>query len=812
MAVINPKQLKISVPDTVNSILERSLKNGEGWVVSKTYDKEKDMSFYLLPGLYIRNLSGANLTDETSGKLDNGLNSGAIQYVIYPGDRRAGYIPILFDRDTKFYFEEQLQELLSSKNINWYIFKVPIDVDIDDNERVGSEMVKDVAHDNEPITIGYDEIETTLRKMGRVDEDTRGSMFDDSVEADARERKKIEEELANEKKENIDIEQNVDKDSLDRRIENIKQNVDDDSEEETEETNDEDESDTDDDDLISDLDDSPPVSNNDTLAGLFDNEDVILPDNNESIETENVGSLNMFDDPIETDDQSDVQKDEETKATVSKDESYNEYKNHPEDLQKVLDRIKLPMFKPFLGEHLSDETREQMNHFIDNINENIKSLESNIKDKAITLYENDMNGSYEVVKNHLDPEKGDDFIRERYQNIQKQINDFHDKADQKATEYHKQLQEDFDGPQYEAYKEEILATLYQKFKDEYYGERVLLPTEEFEEKQKAEAEDKAREVRNEFDDWRSNLETTAITADQERAINHVKSSANEEIEKAMSQINEYRMSLEKQKNTLQSQDIAQRSAESFKAKLQDEAVQAVIQQIADQYGPEVAQQAKQLDEFKQKLHDEQQASASKDEELKHKEQLAKERAERERRQIEDEKRELERKRREFEEERQRIYQNQGVLSSYQQPVVQQAPQVPQQTNESNTTQNSEKLKGFGEKKLTPAKKTAVGIVGGLILVGGGVYAGHELYDMGSHDYAGKEEKVKQQQQADVVKQSSDDTPYLDDGNVSVPKDDYAKGDQLKYQDKKYDVENVSKNMLKIKAPNGDEFQVPIKNK
>lgn len=85
--------------------------------------------------------------------------------------------------------------------------------------------------------------------------------------------------------------------------------------------------------------------------------------------------------------------------------------------------------------------------------------------------------------------------------------------------------------------------------------------------------------------------------------------------------------------------------------------------------------------------------------------------------------------------------------------------------------------------------------------------------MGSHDYAGKEEKVKQQQQqADVSKQSSDDTPYLDDGNVSVPKDNYAKGDKLEYQDKKYDVENVSKNTLKIKAPNGDVFQVPIKNK
>ena len=143
MAVINPKQLRISVPQEVNSMLEKSLKHGEGWIVSKMHDRDENKEFYVLPGLYIRNLSEANITDETAGKLDNGLNSGSITYVVYPNDRRNGFIPIVFDKDTKFYFEEQLQELFESDQVLWYLYKVPVDVDSDNNERVGAEMIRD---------------------------------------------------------------------------------------------------------------------------------------------------------------------------------------------------------------------------------------------------------------------------------------------------------------------------------------------------------------------------------------------------------------------------------------------------------------------------------------------------------------------------------------------------------------------------------------------------------------------------------------------------------------------------------------------
>ena len=58
---------------------------------------------------------------------------------------------------------------------------------------------------------------------------------------------------------------------------------------------------------------------------------------------------------------------------------------------------------------------------------------------------------------------------------------------------------------------------------------------------------KAREIRNDFDDWRANLEETTITADQQRAINHVKSTVNNDIQESMNQLEEYRVKLEKEK-------------------------------------------------------------------------------------------------------------------------------------------------------------------------------------------------------------------------------------------------------------------------
>lgn len=807
MAVINPKQLRISVPQEVNSMLEKSLKHGEGWIVSKMHDRDEDKEFYVLPGLYIRNLSEANITDETAGKLDNGLNSGSITYVVYPNDRRNGFIPIVFDKDTKFYFEEQLQELFESDQVLWYLYKVPVDVDSDNNERVGAEMIRDTRGSNEPITIDYDEIESKLRQYGRVNADTRDEMFDTSVEETDRKNKELEEQLLNEKKDYLDFKQNVDKKSIDQRVEDIEQNVDDDHQEE-DNIEDVDSEETVDDNLNEE---PPEMDENQTLAGLFD--DVIVPeDENESIESENLGSLDMFD---ETDNDNLDNNDTTDNETIKTDETYDKYKNQPEDLQKLLDKIRLPRFETFVGKYLEDETRDQINHSIATFNSSIEALENNIKDKAITLYESDMNDSYKTVKEYLDTEKGDSFVRERYNAIEDEINQLREDAKQKSQDYLRELEDDFNNRQYEAYKAEILAQLPQKFKDEYYGERVLLPSEDFEMKQNEEAETKAREIRNDFDDWRANLEETTITADQQRAINHVKSTVNNDIQESMNQLEEYRVKLEKEKNTLQSQDHAKRMAKEFEDRLKEESVQNVLAAIEAQYGPQIAEQAKNLKSLKEKQEKEKESYELNEQKLKHEYQLKEEELKRKTEALNKESMDLERKRQLMEEQQQR--------QLYQQPIVQpqyqkQEPVKEVETQKSDNTSSKEKAKGFGEKKLTLGQRIATGVFGGLLLLGFGGFAGYEIYDLGHHDYATQEQKLQQQVNNDNTNKStnnsndsSDSLPYLNDGNVSVPKDNYSKGDKIEYKDKQYDIESVTKDRLEVKDSNGKEYQVPIKD-
>ena len=79
---------------------------------------------------------------------------------------------------------------------------------------------------------------------------------------------------------------------MNQRVEDIEQNVDDDDDHQEEDnTENVDSEETVDDDLNEE---PPEMDENQTLAGLFD--DVIVPeDENESIESENLGGLDMFD-------------------------------------------------------------------------------------------------------------------------------------------------------------------------------------------------------------------------------------------------------------------------------------------------------------------------------------------------------------------------------------------------------------------------------------------------------------------------------------------------------------------------------------
>ena len=52
MAVINPKQLEFQY-HKVNSMLEKSMKHGEGWIVSKMHDRDEKKKSFMFYRVYI---------------------------------------------------------------------------------------------------------------------------------------------------------------------------------------------------------------------------------------------------------------------------------------------------------------------------------------------------------------------------------------------------------------------------------------------------------------------------------------------------------------------------------------------------------------------------------------------------------------------------------------------------------------------------------------------------------------------------------------------------------------------------------------
>ena len=827
MAVINTKQLRISVPHGVNSMLEKSLKDGEGHIVSKMYDEKLGKSFYVLPGLYARNISEANLSDETAGRLDNGLASNSIKYVVYPNDRRNGYIPIVLDRDTRFYFEEQLHDLLTNGRLNWYLFKVPTDTDSDNNERAGSEMIYESKEDNQPLEIRYEDIEKYLRSYGKVNDNKSSNMFDEDIEREEREQKALEQQQKEQEIDRLDIKQNVNSDIENKDVSSIKQNVDeesfDDSEQDdTDSTNQNEKTENDDNDMINDEYQDVSSTNSDTLAGIFDTpsstESTESTEQNDvfdtSIDTNVTDSLDMFDTPTSDNESDKLQKEsvetsDNDNESIKTDESFDKYKNHPKELQELLDKIKLPKFEPFTAENLSEESRNEINYAVDNINKKIEAQENNIKDKVIENYESDMNLSYETTKQQLDVLNGKEFVQTRYKELQELINQYENEATLSSEKKLKELEDDFFNRQFEEYKAQILAELPQKFKDEFYGERVLLPSEEFKDEQLKIAGNKSQTARDEFDDWKNNVEITALTTDKARAINHVKRIVNDEHKAFINNdIMSYKKDLEKQKYQLLTRDRINENAKRFENRLEEESLQKITKQIAERYGIQAADQESQISKFKKQLDQEREKYESEREKEKHEIKLQKERLDRENS-------ELERRKAELDREKNNFHQH----SVYQQPVVPMQSVSQQPENQTNTeTASKEQDEEKTKKKPSKLKNGIIGCLAALGLLGVGGYVGHDISENNNDD--------QQQQQTQQTDTSSNDqnnnsnktdntnekTPYLDDGNVSVPKNDYVEGDKLQYKDKEYDIEKVSDSTLNVKDSDGNKFRVPVKEK
>ena len=159
MAVFDVKSFNPSEPFSLYSDLNMHVNMGESYATSElTTDEGK---YYLLGGLDVNNLNEAGLSEETIGRLTNALDAANIKYALFPGDQRNGYLPLILDKKARAYIETELNEILENQYIHWYIFKLPTDIDPDDNERSGSEIVRN-KEDNEKMTIAYNDIATYL--------------------------------------------------------------------------------------------------------------------------------------------------------------------------------------------------------------------------------------------------------------------------------------------------------------------------------------------------------------------------------------------------------------------------------------------------------------------------------------------------------------------------------------------------------------------------------------------------------------------------------------------------------------------------
>ena len=77
-----------------------------------------------------------------------------------------------------------------------------------------------------------------------------------------------------------------------------------------------------------------------------------------------------------------------------------------------------------------------------------KHLKIILKDKAITLYESDMNDSYKIVKEYLDTEKAIHLFVNDIKQLKMKLTNCVKDAKQKSQDYLQELEDDFNNRQY----------------------------------------------------------------------------------------------------------------------------------------------------------------------------------------------------------------------------------------------------------------------------------------------------------------------------------------------------------------------------
>lgn len=582
MSSFSIKKLEPSEPLTLYSDLDKSIEFGESYATS-VQESEQYGKVYYLGGLEVYNLNTVNLSEETIARFYNALESGNIYYAVFPNDQRKGRLPLVLNKKTRA-FIETLPELVNNPKLKWYLYKLPGNIDPDNNERRGSDFVTD-SNENE-ITLTYEEIAEHIDSYGMVNEQEKSNTFlsDEEVEA---------EETINADEDN---KKDDTKKSKKSNTETTKEN------ESSESKNDETEENS-----VNSKAEKPssqPRTDNETPSsesefekmmledgededGDFENEvsyeEVFAnPENNQTSDENNQTNSESTSqqqenntEEIKDTEHMDIANIQNNNTKQSNDSSQvserilisnrtKQYIQLPSIVKEIINEISLPKFTEYPTNNVHDVTSNTMKKEVNDSNERIKEIENSIKREAAQIYRDAMNQSYLAISSELDTQTGNETVRELYQKYEQEKANLDQDFDQDIIDKKKQLEDIFYGEAFERYKEEINAQIEKWYNNERYDQDVTQPLDEYKRKRKEDYENRKLEKTSDYNEWLKKVEDKAIGQDQQEAIKRMNTFISNKMNESLTHIENLQRRMDQVNQSLSQIEYQERANENIR--------------------------------------------------------------------------------------------------------------------------------------------------------------------------------------------------------------------------------------------------------
>lgn len=463
---------------------------------------KKEDNFYV-GGLTIKDLKKASVSQEDILKLHTGLKERNISYAIQESDVNAEYIPLILNDHTRSFFNKHLKGILNTENLKWRIFYIPFEIIDNTIYLKNTELLTDNSEEykNMPYALKYEDIDVKLKEI--ISLDSKGK------------------ELPKENEVKSDYNGVLDGELFDNN--SIKEDE------------------------------------------LLDEEDSVqeVKEDVEKEEADTYKMVNESDEKLSS--ENEIQEDQEGKRNVELDAILDkEDTKIPPEIESFLDDLYLGRFNEYESVDQEDTTHILMQKEIKNANDTIAVREQNIKRKAKELFFRYMEQSVKKINEVIDAENGDELIRNKYAESNIEKDKLTHVLEENIEIHKKELEKNFWGKHYEAYKEKTLAGLKTQFEKEEYYNLVSEPLERFISSESNRLDERKDRIEYETDKWIENIKKSALESDRDNAVVEVEEYINKAVKNCQKEISDLERKLQEHNERFLKHEYTKRAEENLR--------------------------------------------------------------------------------------------------------------------------------------------------------------------------------------------------------------------------------------------------------